>query len=314
MRKIFRCALWANLLVLAIFAENSFAQGAGGSAAFLESYYKKSPVKRDAQARQASENSDVESAQQVPLGRLVTNEDEIQRARVKLVDGKLPPHIKDGIPRIDASNEDTFQQSFFEALMALDDAMQEKFSAGMTTIGVMLSSHADPQLVREVYHNKTPDEIIAISRRLAPSVKDNTLIVDGSDINEFGKSVGKIMVNLEPDKQMVFSEALAKFMHGSDKDNHEKLLKTLDGKTADEIIKMASTVQVPFDIMSAQNKAKREVEIESVSKEEAEETAKRGVFVPTGEDAAKPAETEEAQEEAPALSESLSPSSIIPND
>lgn len=247
--------------------------------------------------------------EEAPQGRLVTNDAEVQRARVALVDGKLPPLIKDGIPRIDASSEDAFQQSFFDALMALDDDTQEKFSAGMTTIGVMLSDYGDPRLVQEVYHNKTPDEIIAISRKISPNVKDNTLIINGSNITEFGRSVGKIMVNLEPKKQAEFSEALAKFMHDSDKDNHESLLKTLDGKTADEVIKMSTSVRVPFDVMSSRNKAIRDIEIDSVSKEDAEKVAKRGIFTPKGE-----GDAEEEKEETPSLSESLSPSSVIPRD
>ena len=224
-------------------------------------------------------------------GRTVANREVLEQVRAKLVDGKLPPVAKDGIPRIDATDNNTLQQSFFDALMSLDAEAQEKFSNAWVTISVMMSDPTvgNSVLFREVMHGKSPDELIAISRKLIPISSDAKLIIDGSSSKAFGKSVGDILVSLDSSERADFSEAIAKILYDLGEDRKGEILKMLDGKNAKEVVKLAGSIKTPFDAMKRKNLSEMDIVLE-------------------------PAKLSEPSEEKdfPSLDKSLSPSSAIP--
>ena len=67
--------------------------------------------------------------------------------------------------------------------------------------------------MKEAIDGKTAEEIIAISRKLFPGIKQNTRIIDGSSREAFGRSVAELLITLPEDKQTAFSEAVAKIMY-----------------------------------------------------------------------------------------------------
>ena len=173
--------------------------------------------------------------------------------------------------RLDSSDQGKLQESFVEMLLALDDDQQQAFATAMATIGILLNQDpeiADGKTLEELLNGKTADEIIAISRRMSPYIKQNINIINGSTAEEFGKSVGQILISLPAEKQTPFSEALAKIMYEAQKsgETEKDIIKKLDGKNADEVIKMAEKIDMPFAIG---NKAKPEdYSIKTLTKEE----------------------------------------------
>lgn len=116
---------------------------------------------------------------------------------------------------------------------------------------------------------KNADEVIALSRRMAPNIRSNTRIIDGSSKESFSRTMGEIMVSLDVEKQSKFSEAIALLMYESQKkgETHLDLAKRLDGKNADEVIALAFNKGVPIP---KNYEEIREFELSAVSKSEAE--------------------------------------------
>lgn len=158
--------------------------------------------------------------------------------------------------RLDASDAKKMQDSFMKMLSSLDGAMQQKFAAAMATIGVYYMQDArrgGNEGMGKAIDGKTADEIVALSRRLFPGIKQNTKIIDGSSRDSFGRSVAEILVSLPPDRQTAFSEAVAKVMYDNRKaeKSEEETMKRLDGKNAEEVIELATGISTPFDNPSA---------------------------------------------------------------
>lgn len=154
--------------------------------------------------------------------------------------------------RLDASDAKKMQDSFMQMLASLDGGAQQNFAAAMATIGVYYmqdARHGGNEAMKAAIENKTADEIIALSRKLFPNIKQNTKIVDGSSPDKFGRSVAEILISLSPEKQTQFSEAVAKFMYDAQKEklNEAAIMKKLDGKTASEVIALAAGISTPFD-------------------------------------------------------------------
>ena len=106
--------------------------------------------------------------------------------------------------RLDASDAKKMQDSFMKMLSSLDGATQQKFAAAMATIGVyyMLDVRRGGNAeMGKAIDGKTAEEIIALSRRLFPGIKQNTKIIDGSSRDSFGRSVAEILVSQPPEKQ-----------------------------------------------------------------------------------------------------------------
>lgn len=153
--------------------------------------------------------------------------------------------------RIDASDPKKLQDSFMKILSSLDGNTQQKFAAAMATIGVyyMQDARNNKEGMKEAIDGKTAEEIIAISRKLFPGIKQNTRIIDGSSREAFGRSVAELLITLPEDKQTAFSEAVAKIMYDNKKagKNEDDVMKRLDGKTAEEVVELATGISTPFD-------------------------------------------------------------------
>ena len=157
-------------------------------------------------------------------------------------------------------------------MMNLDDSMQKQFAAALATIGVAGMQNPDltePARIKNMLDGKNADEVIALSRRMAPNIRSNTRIIDGSSKESFSRTMGEIMVSLDVEKQSKFSEAIALLMYESQKkgETHLDLAKRLDGKNADEVIALAFNKGVPIP---KNYEEIREFELSAVSKSEAE--------------------------------------------
>ena len=174
--------------------------------------------------------------------------------------------------RIDCTDEDTMQKTIMNIMMNLDDSMQKQFAAALATIGVAGMQNPDltePARIKNMLNGKNADEVIALSRRMAPNIRSNTRIIDGSSKESFSRTMGEIMVSLDVEKQSKFSEAIALLMYESQKkgETHLDLAKRLDGKNADEVIALAFNKGVPIP---KNYEEIREFELSAVSKSEAE--------------------------------------------
>ena len=174
--------------------------------------------------------------------------------------------------RIDCTDEDTMQKTIMNIMMNLDDSMQKQFAAALATIGVAGMQNPDltePARIKNMLDGKNADEVIALSRRMAPNIRSNTRIIDGSSKESFSRTMGEIMVSLDVEKQSKFSEAIALLMYESQKkgETHLDLAKRLDGKNADEVIALAFNKGVPIP---KNYEEIREFEFSAVSKSEAE--------------------------------------------
>ena len=174
--------------------------------------------------------------------------------------------------RIDCTDEDTMQKTIMNIMMNLDDSMQKQFAAALATIGVAGMQNPDltePARIKNMLDGKNADEVIALSRRMAPNIRSNTRIIDGSSKESFSRTMGEIMVSLDVEKQSNFSEAIALLMYESQKkgETHLDLAKRLDGKNADEVIALAFNKGVPIP---KNYEEIREFELSAVSKSEAE--------------------------------------------
>ncbi len=174
--------------------------------------------------------------------------------------------------RIDCTDEDTMQKTIMNIMMNLDDSMQKQFASALATIGVAGMQNPDltePAKIRKMLDGKNADEVIALSRRMAPNIRSNTRIIDGSSKESFSRTMGEIMVALDVEKQSKFSEAIALLMYESQKkgETHLELAKRLDGKNADEVIALAFNKGVP---LPKNYEEIREFELSTVSHSEAE--------------------------------------------
>lgn len=174
--------------------------------------------------------------------------------------------------RIDCTDEDTMQKTIMNIMMNLDDSMQKQFAAALATIGVAGMQNPDltePARIKNMLDGKNADEVIALSRRMAPNIRSNTRIIDGSSKESFSRTMGEIMVSLDVEKQSKFSEAIALLMYESQKkgETHLDLAKRLDGKNADDVIALAFNKGVPIP---KNYEEIREFELSAVSKSEAE--------------------------------------------
>ena len=174
--------------------------------------------------------------------------------------------------RIDCTDEDTMQKTIMNIMMNLDDSMQKQFAAALATIGVAGMQNPDltePARIKNMLDGKNADEVIALSRRMAPNIRSNTRIIDGSSKESFSRTMGEIMVSLDVEKQSKFSEAIALLMYESQKkgETHLDLAKRLDGMNADEVIALAFNKGVPIP---KNYEEIREFELSAVSKSEAE--------------------------------------------
>lgn len=174
--------------------------------------------------------------------------------------------------RIDCTDEDTMQKTIMNIMMNLDDSMQKQFAAALATIGVAGMQNPDltePARIKNMLDGKNADEVIALSRRMAPNIRSNTRIIDGSSKESFSRTMGEIMVSLDVEKQSKFSEAIALLMYEYQKkgETHLDLAKRLDGKNADEVIALAFNKGVPIP---KNYEEIREFELSAVSKSEAE--------------------------------------------
>lgn len=174
--------------------------------------------------------------------------------------------------RIDCTDEDTMQKTIMNIMMNLDDSMQKQFAAALATIGVAGMQNPDltePARIKNMLDGKNADEVIALSRRMAPNIRSNTRIIDGSSKESFSRTMGEIMVSLDVEKQSKFSEAIALLMYESQKkgETHLDLAKRLDGKNADEVIALAFNKGGPIP---KNYEEIREFELSAVSKSEAE--------------------------------------------
>ena len=174
--------------------------------------------------------------------------------------------------RIDCTDEDTMQKTIMNIMMNLDDAMQKQFAAALATIGVAGMQNPDltePARIKNMLDGKNADEVIALSRRMAPNIRSNTRIIYGYSKESFSRTMGEIMVSLDVEKQSKFSEAIALLMYESQKkgETHLDLAKRLDGKNADEVIALAFNKGVPIP---KNYEEIREFELSAVSKSEAE--------------------------------------------
>lgn len=198
---------------------------------------------------------------------------------------------------LDASDAKKMQDSFMKMLSSLDGAMQQKFAAAMATIGVYYMQdvrRGGNAEMGKAIDGKTAEEIIALSRRLFPGIKQNTKIIDGSSRDSFGRSVAEILVSLPPEKQAAFSEAVAKVMYDNQKagKKEEETMKRLDGKTAEETIELATGISTPFDNPSVSTP--KDYTLREMTKEEIGRLKRSG-----------------ADKNLPDYESNLSPSSII---
>ncbi len=159
------------------------------------------------------------------------------------------------LPRLDASSPERLQQSFADMLLSIDDDFkQQAFAGAMAAIGVVLAQNpnetGDTDML-ELLDGRSAEEIMAISRELTPQIRNRkNATIDGSSAENFGKSVGGIMVSLPVEKQGEFSEAIAKLMYEAKQKGEPdaSIERKLDGKTAQEVVDMAANVDLPFKI------------------------------------------------------------------
>lgn len=182
-------------------------------------------------------------------------------------------------PRIDASTPESLQRTYGAALAALGDDDQQKFALAMTTIGLVFSQRPDlggSKRAMETINGKTAAEIIAEARRLTGYVRRGVKTVDGSGAAKFSESVGNILLSLPESKQADFSEAVAKILYRreSEKIADAEFFKSVDGKTADELIEFAATIDVPF--LSGNRRAQKNYSLEKLNRQEAEKMGIRG--------------------------------------
>ncbi len=158
------------------------------------------------------------------------------------------------VPRIDASSEQKLQQSFSDVLLSIEDeTKQQTFASAMATIGVIYANAPSVTLsLMELLNGRSADEIIMISRKLSPQIRQNSNIIDGSTPEKFGKSIASIIISLPVEHQGKFTEAIAKLMYEAKQAGKPEtsIAKELDGKTAQEVIDLASRIKLPFEINS----------------------------------------------------------------
>ena len=173
-----------------------------------------------------------------------------------------------GALKIDASTPQNLERSYAKIVAALDEDAQQRFALAMTTIAVALSQRPDlggSEKIREIIDGKTPDEIIAEARKLTGFVRVSSLKINGGSAQKFSESAGRILVSLPPEKQPDFSDAVARLMYEREnkKISEADFLKSVDGKTPDEIIDLARKVEVPFVVQKPT--AAQKVDIEKIS-------------------------------------------------
>ena len=155
--------------------------------------------------------------------------------------------------KIDASSNEKLQETFFDAMVAMeDDNKQQQFASSMATIGVVLSQKYSEDAAHKKYvelvNGKTPDEIIALAKSMTPQLRGIATKVNGKTLGDFNKSIGQMLIGMSVNKQRVFSSALAKIMYDAEqkKTSETEVAKMLDGKTADEVIAFARPIKAPF--------------------------------------------------------------------
>ena len=176
-------------------------------------------------------------------------------------------------PRIDASSPKALERSYAKVIENLDDEAQQRFAVAMTTIGVVMAQRPDlggSAKIKDMIDGKTADEIIAESKKLTGQIKMNIGRIDGSSTKRFSETLGSMLISLPDGKRELFSEAAAKLIYEREnkKMSEADFLKSVDGKTADEIIDMARAIELPFVVSPsrAQN-----AQIERVSSKELKE-------------------------------------------
>jgi len=161
--------------------------------------------------------------------------------------------------RIDASSPEALERSYAAVIESLDDRAQQKFSVAMTIIGVVMAQRPDlggSAKIKELINGKTAEEIIAESKKLTGSVRMNSGRIDGSSSARFSETLGTVLISLPEGRREKFSEAAAKLIYErqNKKIPESEFLKSVDGKTADEIIEMAREISVPFVVSPEQAK------------------------------------------------------------
>ena len=173
--------------------------------------------------------------------------------------------------RIDASTPEKLQSSYANIIAELDETMQQNFAIAMTTISVVLTQRKDlggSEKLKEIIDGKTATEIIAESRKLTGYVKTNQKFIDASSSKNFSESLGAVLLSLPDAKRADFSEAVAKLMYERErtKTSEADFLKSIDGKSPDEIIEMAKKIDIPF--LAGSRRDYRDYKIERLSKED----------------------------------------------
>lgn len=175
-------------------------------------------------------------------------------------------------PRIDAASPEALQRSYARVLASLDDSAQQEFALAVATIGLVYAQRPDlggSRRAMETLNGKTAAEIIAASRKLTGYVRRGVKTVDASTAEKFSASVGNMLISLPANKQADFSEAVAKLLYRreSEKIADAEFLKSVNGKTADEIIEFAATIDVPF--LANNRRQAKQYSIEKLSKDDA---------------------------------------------
>ena len=175
-----------------------------------------------------------------------------------------------GAKKIDASSNEKLQETFFEALTAIEnDGQQQAFASAMATIGVVLSQKYGETAAHKKYvelvNGKTADEIVALAKSMSPQLRGTAKRVDGKSAESFNASVGRMLIGVSLDKQRRFSAAVAKIMYDAEqkKLTETDVAKMLDGKTVDEVIDFAAPIKTPFPTNESE-----EFYLTPVSKEE----------------------------------------------
>ena len=164
----------------------------------------------------------------------------------------ISPFVFSEEKRINASDNDKLQDSFFEVLTSLDAYRQQQFASSMATIGVVLSQKLGEQKSHEEYvklvHGKTANEIIALAKSMSPQVRGMAERVNGTSMEAFNKSTGQILITLPLDRQRAFSAALAKIIYDAEKKKikREDMAKSLNGMSATDVIAYARSIDAPF--------------------------------------------------------------------
>jgi len=154
--------------------------------------------------------------------------------------------------KIDASSNEKLQESFFNVLMSLDDSSQQKFASAMATLGVVMTQNYSEaeghKKFQELVNGKTADEIISLSKQMGPKLKELSNTINGKTSADFNKTVSQVLISLPLHKQTQFSEALAAIFYDAKQNNvsDADMMKKLDGKTADDVIGLATGVKTAF--------------------------------------------------------------------